>query len=230
MVTETYEPLPAVPLSVQSLRYAAKPRQPAVLTTIGLLSIVFGVFGLAWSAIDIRNVIDNAEPFESSQVTYATPSPYTPIPSPMPANWTPVTIYPTATVEWQIRRSVVWLVIGDGVVDAAMDVLLIVLGGILLRGLPTARPSHLIWAWAKLPAAVLTFATTLWWQEALSGHGWGAIILSGAPSRQGLEATTVVRLADAAAISVPYAIVVLIVMRLKHVREYYDAGARAAVR
>jgi hypothetical protein len=124
-----------------------------------------------------------------------------------------------------------FLGMADGIVGVLLAISLAVLGILTLVGSPRARGGHLVWAWLKLPAVVLTGAATA---AATKAMFVGVAAMAPAAGAGSAAATMGGKMALIqgilyALVTMIYPVAILIVMRTRGVREYYEAGAGRAV-
>lgn len=198
------------PLPVQTLDYRppTSPR-PGILTAVGIVSIVIGTLSAltgCWGAASAGMFL-----FMPRAV------PVAPAPAPAPAaggggaafsavSFTPV------TDPWTMIPS-----LADGVLRLGLALLLIAAGVLVLREHPLGRKLHLIWAWVKIPAALLSAAA--------SWHMTSRMFAS-MPATSGVPAKSImmgmlVGIGFQLFLAWAYPIAVLIVMRTRTVRNYY---------
>jgi hypothetical protein len=214
------QPLPVIPLAQSPLRYSVKARRPDLLTTIAALSITFGAAGLGWSAFALYQTIQTEG---------------IPIPGgdPMIISATSLvsTGASTTSIQWKVKPGVIWLELADAAVGIALALVLLVMGFLTLAGSPLSRPGHMLWARVKLPVALLSCA--IWvlslWAGSYPVPGLTTIVSGSGQPAQGLPLASIMwRGCILGAIMLIYPITVLIVMRNRQVKGYYNAGAGRA--
>jgi hypothetical protein len=126
----------------------------------------------------------------------------------------------------KIDRVTMVLMVADGTINLSLAIFLFVLGIITLTGSVRARRGHLLWAWLKFPAIVLSFFSTL---EFTTAMFQSAATMTGPagtqPAPAFLNSMAVIQATMYAVFAMVYPVALLIVMRTKRVREYYEAGA-----
>ena len=125
-----------------------------------------------------------------------------------------------------IDRITLVTMVADGTINLALAVFLFVLGIMTLTGSPRARNGHLLWAWLKFPAIALSFVATTAFTRALFQSAAATTV---PPAPVFADSVAVAQSAIYAMLTLIYPVAILIVMRTKRVKEYYEAGAGRAV-
>jgi hypothetical protein len=135
-------------------------------------------------------------------------------------------------MKMNIDRVTMVVMLADGIIGLALAIFLAVLGILTLTGSPRARWGHLLWAWLKLPAIALSFVSTMSFMTSMFQNATASMTTTpGAPAPpQFINTMAIVQASIYAAFALIYPIAILIVMRTRRVKEYYEAGAgKAAV-
>jgi hypothetical protein len=122
--------------------------------------------------------------------------------------------FSTVTDPWTIVPSLV-----DGVLRLVLALLLIAAGILVLREHPLGRKLHLIWAWVKIPAALLSTAAS--WH--MTSRMFAAMPATPGVPPGSIMVGMLIGTAFYLVFACAYPIAVLIVMRTRTVRNYYSA-------
>jgi hypothetical protein len=228
--------------------------RPGILTAVGVISILLGLFGMLSSLATLSQAVMFGILMRGTSTTvWSSPPPPAPAapnapaapataPATAPASTAPapmtgsgsVVMGPTMFVSGspgaftiQLGPTETALALADGIVGAALAIFLAILGILTLTGSPRARRGHLTWVWLKCPAVVLTAAATASMTKAV----FQSVTISPG-STGGIPMGSSIALAQGIVYGVfalIYPMALLIVMRTKTVKEYYEAGAGKAV-
>lgn len=129
----------------------------------------------------------------------------------------------TPTPRTAIHPMSMVLVIGEAMMSGGLAIYLLTIGILTLRGSPNARRLHQIYAAVKIPLAVAGAVAFAWLMSELAqflqASGGG-----GAVASPGLSTFTTISV-TLAGMGTIYPLVLLIVLRRKALRDYFDAGA-----
>lgn len=107
----------------------------------------------------------------------------------------------------------------ESVLAIGLAILLMVAGIQTVRQAPSGRRLHLIWAWVKIPEAILGWAAWGWmYSEWMSG------MIGAFPARSASIVGFWIAAAGLALVSLIYPISLLIVFRTRQVRDYYNVA------
>jgi hypothetical protein len=206
-IAEARDAMPAPPLPVQTLDYSPprKSGRPGILTAVGVMSIVIGALSLLMGCSSVFMLV------MMQAMSRAAPPP---APATVPAT------VPAAAVMFPFPpMDLTALITGgiDALLRLALAVLLIVAGTLVLRDHHLGRRLHVIWAWVKIPAALLG-AIVAWRQT--SGMFVNMPATPGV-TPQYMSMTMLVTSFIQAGVACAYPVGVLIVMKTQAVRDYY---------
>jgi len=211
----------APPLPVQALDYSPpRPSRPGILTAVGVISLVIGALSALFGCSSaFTSVMFQYMP----QVTPAVPTTAPAAPTTTTAGgvtFTTTTVAGRAAIGSR-PRDVSTLVLGltDAILRLALAVLLIVAGILVLRDHRLGRKLHVIWAWVKIPVALL--GAIVYWRT-MSGMFTSMPATPGSPvNAQFMDTMMLVGGLFQAALACAYPVGVLIVMKTRTVRDYY---------
>ena len=194
---------PALP--VQPLNYSPPPRsnRPGILTAVGVISLVIGALSVliaCSSAVTLimMQAMQRAAPAAGPGAATA-----------------------PATVMFAMPMTPASVIAGgiDAVLRLVLALLLVAAGILVLRDHRLGRRLHLIWAWIKIPAALL--AAMVSWQQ-MSGMFASMPMTPGSPvTPQYMDTMMLVGVLVQAAFACAYPVGILIVMKTRTVRDYY---------
>jgi hypothetical protein len=177
------------------------------MTAVAILSIVIGGFGLLGA---ISSVVSTA--------VMMTVTPPVPPAAPAPATG-PAAAPPPPIFGYRPTMSMVVLGVVDGVVRGGLAALLVAAGIFVLRDRRLSRRLHLIWAWLRIPLALLSAA--VYWQTMRQ-------MFATMPAAPGtpiptafMDSVMLIGIIVQILIAWAYPVAVLIVMRTQTARAYY---------